>query len=482
MQRLANQGAAAWYFVGYWVSSADHTVHMQQQRSARMWADAAQQARPQIAAAQALVERLQRGELIADQMVLQELAGILQQSRCFREPPFSFSQIQFQASASSRHARPLRANAHASSDLLSSACIGSLNIRGKLGGNVQDAASLIDSVGLDILGIQETLHADVDIPGFFWLAPARTPSAQSCSATSRSPLRGIGFLVCDELHSPVSICRRPFESRATDEILWLKISGQGRQLDTFLCNAYAPGPHRGAAICQGFFNHLSEECIHYSAMGDVILIGDFNSRIGVLAYDSAENGNCRRFLEFLCITFSDGVDGCFKSLLNCSSANLGKPIRFDNGHASLIDYLIFKPLCKRIQEVHVECESQIKGANGCGNDDNLLWICWELKMPVFAIVAPVYRLSWNKDALLDESCNCNQNGQRRVRNLCCAGPSDLRSTAGTNPVRYPSQVHCTAVRPALAALSWLHPIVANRLDICQIICRYAFYLGPMGQV
>jgi hypothetical protein len=143
-----------------------------------MWADGAQQARPPIAAAQALVERLQRGELVADQMVLQELAGILQQSRCFHEPPFFLSQIQSQASASSRHARPMCANANAPSNLLSSACIGSLNIRGKLGGNVQDAASLINSVGLDILGIQETLHGDVDIPGFYWLAPARSPSAQ----------------------------------------------------------------------------------------------------------------------------------------------------------------------------------------------------------------------------------------------------------------------------------------------------------------
>jgi hypothetical protein len=128
-------------------------------------------------------------------------------------------------------------------------------------------------------------------------------------------------------------------------------------------------------------------------MGDVMLIGDFNSRIGVLAHDSAGNGNCRRFLEFLRITFSDGVDGCFKSLLNRSGANLRKPTRFENGHASVIDYLISKPLCKRIQEVHVECESQIKGANGCGSNRNLLWVPWELKMPSSAIIAPVYRLS-----------------------------------------------------------------------------------------
>jgi hypothetical protein len=50
------------------------------------------------------------------------------------------------------------------------------------------------------------------------------------------------------------------------------------------------------------------------------------------------------------MTFSDGVVGCFKLLMNCSRANLGKPTRFENGHASMFDYLISKPLCKRIHQ------------------------------------------------------------------------------------------------------------------------------------
>jgi hypothetical protein len=60
-------------------------------------------------------------------------------------------------------------------------------------------------------------------------------------------------LVCNELHPLVSISYRPFESSALDEIFWLKISGQGRQPDTFALSS-----HRGAGICQGFFDHLLE--------------------------------------------------------------------------------------------------------------------------------------------------------------------------------------------------------------------------------
>ena len=228
--------------------------------------------------------------------------------------------------------------------------IGSLNIRGKLGGNMQAVSSLLDDVNLDIIGIQETLHATVDVPGFFWLSPS---PPKNLAATSRSPLRGIGFYVRTELRSAVSICKQNRPASSSAEILWLKVCGRGEELDSYVCTAYAPGPQHGADTCQHFFELLTEQCVHFAALGEVLLLGDFNARIGVLSGDTAENGNCKRFLEFLRVAFSDGVDGVYRSLLSTQGPNLGKPTRLENDHASVIDYIIGQPSSSRVRHVHV---------------------------------------------------------------------------------------------------------------------------------
>jgi hypothetical protein len=147
---------------------------------------------------------------------------------------------------------------------------------------------------------------------------------------------------------------------------------------------------------------LTEQCVHYSALGDILLLGNFNARIGQISGDTAENGNCRPFLEFLGLAFLDGVDSSFESLLNCSGPNKGRPTRFENGHASILDYIITKPSCRRAKMVHVECIAEDQGANGLGSDHNLLSIDWEQIISPAGASSPraltqPYRLCWDKN-------------------------------------------------------------------------------------
>jgi hypothetical protein len=190
------------------------------------------------------------------------------------------------------------------------------------------------------------------------------------------------------------------------ETFWIRFAGSGSQLDTYICTVYAPGPQRGNESCQSFYALLTEQCVHYSAVGDILLLGDFNARIGQISGDTAENGNCRRFLEFLGLAFSDGADSSFKSLLNCSGPNKGRPTRFENGHASVLDYIITNPSCRRAKMVHVECIAQDQGANGLGSDHNLLWVDWKQKISPAGASSPraltqPYRLCWDKNAFSD---------------------------------------------------------------------------------
>jgi hypothetical protein len=199
----------------------------------------------------------------------------------------------------------------------------------------------------------------------------------------------------------MTVCTQPIEHGPNycGETLWICFAGSGDQpLDTYICTVYASGLQRGNESCQSFYALLTEQCFHYSALGDIILLGDFNARIGQISCDTAENGNCRRFLEFLGLAFSDAVDQTFRSLLNCSCPNRGRPIRFENGHASVLDYIISKPPC-HAKMVHVECIAQDKGANGLGSDHDLLWGDWEQMSSTAAAsspraLTPTYRLCW----------------------------------------------------------------------------------------
>jgi hypothetical protein len=275
-----------------------------------------------------------------------------------------------------------------------------LNIREKLANNSQESKSLVTMVHLDVIAIQESLYATaVNVPGFFWIAPDRPTSGKK--AASRSPLRGIGFLVCNQLRSLVKVCS---VKRNTDgETFWLKVCGHGHLLETYLCCAYAPGSYHAATRCESFFSVLAEECIHFQARGDILILGDFNARIGQLSGDSDSNANGPRLLNFIRTAFGEPGNAC-SALLNCSGINHGLPTRSEGGSSSIIDYIVSSSSSQvRVLNTHVETMSQAKGANGCGSDHNLLWVDWQLHCGDGSLApkSPDYRLCFDKAALFE---------------------------------------------------------------------------------
>jgi hypothetical protein len=265
---------------------------------------------------------------------------------------------------------------------------------------------------VDILAVQESLYATaVNVPGYFWLAPQR-PEQFGTAIASRCSLRGIGFLISNKYRSLVKVCKK----RAGHEFIesfWIKLCGKGDYLDTYVCSVYAPGPQHGAAHCQKFFAALADECVLYQGKGDVLLLGDFNARLGNISGDSDRNANGARFLEMLRVAFSDNPAGTYTSLLNCSPDCFGLPTRVEGGHRSVIDYIICPALSRsRVSKVHVETHEQKKRANGCGSDHNLLWVDWKLwnvSDDVTEIQSHCYRLCWKKDALSDPAIAARYN-------------------------------------------------------------------------
>jgi hypothetical protein len=160
---------------------------------------------------------------------------------------------------------------------------------------------------------------------------------------------------------------------------------------------------------RAFFSTLAEECILYQSKGDVLLLGDFNARIGTVSRDTDCNTNGAKFLEFLRIAFGPPVDGKYPCLLTCSDKLLGTPTRAKNAHFSIIDYLIClsSTIKKRVSKVHVETDNQDLGANGCGSDHHLFWVGWHLADSLDSSpsleATPSYCLCWDKEALSNSS-------------------------------------------------------------------------------
>jgi hypothetical protein len=70
--------------------------------------------------------------------------------------------------------------------------------------------------------------------------------------------------------------------------------------------------------------------------------------------------------------------------------------RQEGEHSSIIEYLLTSlPSLPRVQKVHVETHDQVRGANGCGSDHNLLWLDYSLDFDIPSWHAPPPRLTFD---------------------------------------------------------------------------------------
>jgi hypothetical protein len=125
---------------------------------------------------------------------------------------------------------------------------------------------------------------------------------------------------------------------------------------------------------------MAESCSKYVAKGEMLLLGDFNARLGAIMGDRGiVYSNGKLLLPFLHSAFADGDNGDYKSLLNASFDCKCKPTREESGRTSIIDYLITAPeSLQRVDKVHVECRNQTASPNALGSDHHLLYIGWKV--------------------------------------------------------------------------------------------------------
>jgi hypothetical protein len=103
------------------------------------------------------------------------------------------------------------------------------------------------------------------------------------------------------------------------EFMWLKLAGKGPMQDTFICNVYCLTQKHPVEKRKEMYAALLESCTQYMAKGEVLLVGDFNARLGRVTGDKDTVNSDGKFLEtFLHSAFADGENGAYHSLLNAS--------------------------------------------------------------------------------------------------------------------------------------------------------------------
>ena len=109
------------------------------------------------------------------------------------------------------------------------------------------------------------------------------------------PSGGIVFYFHERLKRSIQrlkICKK-------HNIMWIKISNpHGRDLviSTIYCRN---AEQKYEEEISEFYEQLTQDTLKYTANSDVLILGDFNARLGLLTGDHAENSNKEEFLAFL---------------------------------------------------------------------------------------------------------------------------------------------------------------------------------------
>lgn len=183
--------------------------------------------------------------------------------------------------------------------------------------------------------------------------------------------QGIGLLIKKKLKGLLTVAKRNIEH----EILWLKLAGTRSTPDTYICGLYCPHAGHNSTKRRAFYADLLESCSTFAAIGEVLILGDFNARIGTVSGDLATNENGPLLIEFLRAAFADGENEAYQCLLNSTYGHHGSPTFRARGQTSIVDFIITsRESLHRVHHVHVANDTQARGANGIGSDHNLLFV------------------------------------------------------------------------------------------------------------
>ena len=65
-----------------------------------------------------------------------------------------------------------------------------------------------------------------------------------------------------------------------DESVWMKVRGERGRSALFVCCVYLPTDSSSVAVVDSCYDRLKEDVLGFREKGSVVLLGDFNARVG----------------------------------------------------------------------------------------------------------------------------------------------------------------------------------------------------------
>ena len=230
----------------------------------------------------------------------------------------------------------------------------------------KEVGELLQVNNIDVVAGQESWEKEdsrINVDGYKWFGKPRDVQ------NSRRWEGGVGFLVRDCLVNEVEFVGEVKYS----ESVWMKVRGERGRAALYIGCVYMPTDGSGTATIDDSYNLLKEDVLTFKQKGKIVLLGDFNARVGK---SSEVDDVIGMFGEEICnasgnklISFLNEVE-----LVACNGRKLvvepeWTRVRPSLKQKSIIDYIIIDGNSRKASgDVHVD-SSDI----GC-SDHCLVWM------------------------------------------------------------------------------------------------------------
>ena len=154
----------------------------------------------------------------------------------------------------------------------------------------------------------------------------------------------MGFLVHNSLVSDVSVG----DTTGSQEVMWLLVDGSAAEnLPLVLASIYIPNESYPVADRNVAFERLGADLVRYQQRGRVVLMGDFNARVGQVLLEEDHigrygeptiNGNGRRLKTMLSENDMYAVNGRYRQYLGIPQYTYRSSVYEEAG--SVLDYIL----------------------------------------------------------------------------------------------------------------------------------------------
>ena len=220
--------------------------------------------------------------------------------------------------------------------------VGTINARGMTQSKQMEIEDLLLEYGVSICAVQESHERGSMAQHFLHYTWISRPRSRDHIKKGRGG--GVGFLVHNSLVANVSVG----DTTGSQEVMWLLVDGSGAEnLPLILASVYMPCESYRTADRDLAFERLGADLVQYQQRGRVVLLGDFNARVGQALVDDDHigrygettiNGNGKRLITMLSQNNMYVVNGRYRQELAIPQYTYRSTVYEEAG--SVLDYVV----------------------------------------------------------------------------------------------------------------------------------------------